>query len=76
MSSKKLVVATQIKRREQKSTQSEAVPPPEVETPGVHLDTLELAKCLLTILDFLGGHFEDSVEMLDECKPTLERIVR
>jgi len=76
-------MSTKIARRFQqlslqgtKSTQSEAVPPPEVDSSGVHLDTLELAKCLLTIAEFLGGHFEDSVELLDEVKPILERIVR
>lgn len=48
-----------------------AAPPPTV-----HLDVLELAKVGIAILDFLAAHYEDSVEVIDECKPILERILR
>lgn len=43
---------------------------------GVHLDTLEIAHCVLTIMDYLCSRFDDTVEMSDELKPILERILR
>jgi len=72
MSSKKHTATTGTSVQGNQSTRNEAVPPPE----GLHLDVLELAKCLLTVHDYLCSHHDDTVELSDELKPILERILR
>lgn len=57
-------------KQQQQSTRSEAVPPPVAD------DVRELAWVQLTILDYITAHSDGTTELVDECKPRLEAILR
>lgn len=74
MSSKKATTTISRRSEEPKLTQSEAVPPPA----GVHVVGLDLARCLIDILDHMCSHDADqaALELYNTWKPRLEEIVR
>lgn len=51
------------------------LPPPPTLT-AIHVQVLDVAQCLLAVVDYISAHNDDTQPLIEECKWRLENIIR